>query len=454
MLSSWPVAFWKRRLNCSSFASPSRCSSSVSLSSRSSAACDAMAHALVLAHHEAGLDRELVHREPHRLAGGGLGHTRELEHHASGLHDRDPVLGVALARAHAGLGRLLGDGLVREDVDPHLPATLDVAGHRDTGGFDLAVGDPPGLERLDPVVAEGHPRAALRRCRSSGLAASCGGGPSAASTSSRQSSSSPWNFGASWCWRVRRSISSSSARSRSSSGSASLTSGVASSGELVAPSPSTGVASRRRAATAATGADDPALRALARRLADGHRGFLAGSCPRPPTCTGGSRPCRSRPSRRCDRTWSGPRPGRSRCRRAACAAAPDPRGTTPCGDISAPPRRPLHCTRMPWAPAFIAVCTARFIARRKRDAAGELVGDALRDERGVELGLLDLLDVEVDLRVAGDLEQPGAQAVGLGAAAADDDARDARCRRRRAGGHACARSRPGSTAARSSWLFR
>jgi hypothetical protein len=30
-------------------------------------------------------------------------------------------------------------------------------------------------------------------------------------------------------------------------------------------------------------------------------------------------------------------------------------------------------------------------------AAGELVGDALGDERGVELGLLDLLDVELDL---------------------------------------------------------
>ena len=56
------------------------------------------------------------------------------------------------------------------------------------------------------------------------------------------------------------------------------------------------------------------------------------------------------------------------------------------------------------------------------DAAGELVGDALGDQRGVELGLLDLLDVELDLVVAGDLGEPGAQAVGLGAAAADDDA--------------------------------
>src|SRR5690606_13058836 len=57
----------------------------------------------------------------------------------------------ALARAHAGLGRLLCDGLVREDVDPDLAATLDVAGHGDTGGLDLAGGDPPGLEGLDAV---------------------------------------------------------------------------------------------------------------------------------------------------------------------------------------------------------------------------------------------------------------------------------------------------------------
>ena len=34
------------------------------------------------------------------------------------------------------------------------------------------------------------------------------------------------------------------------------------------------------------------------------------------------------------------------------------------------------------------------------DSPGQLVGDALRDESGVELGLLDLLDVELDLVVA------------------------------------------------------
>ena len=57
------------------------------------------------------------------------------------------------------------------------------------------------------------------------------------------------------------------------------------------------------------------------------------------------------------------------------------------------------------------------------DAVGELVGDALGDQRGVELGLLDLLDVQLDLGVAGHLGEVGAELVGLGAPATDDDAR-------------------------------
>ena len=150
-----------------------------------------------------------------------------------GLHHRDPVLGVALARAHAGLGRLLGDGLVGEDVDPDLPATLDVAGHRDTGGLDLAVGDPARLERLDPVVAERRRACHPWRCRSSGLAASCGDGPCAASACVSVLAPRRGTCGVSWCWRVRRSISSSSARSRSSSGSASFTAAVGLVGDLV-----------------------------------------------------------------------------------------------------------------------------------------------------------------------------------------------------------------------------
>src|SRR6185436_1993712 len=113
-------------------------------------------------HHELGLHGQLVAGEAHRLARQRLGHARQLEHHATRLHNRDPALGRALARAHAGLGRLLRVRLVGEDVDPDLPATLDLARHRDSGGLDLAVGHPAAVERLQPVVAELQARAALR----------------------------------------------------------------------------------------------------------------------------------------------------------------------------------------------------------------------------------------------------------------------------------------------------
>src|SRR6185369_10736946 len=77
------------------------------------------------------------------------------------LDHGDPALGVALPGAHPRLGGLLRVGLVGEDVDPDLAATFDLAGHRDTGGLDLAVGDPAAIDRLQAVLAEGDARVAL-----------------------------------------------------------------------------------------------------------------------------------------------------------------------------------------------------------------------------------------------------------------------------------------------------
>src|SRR5690606_15964547 len=116
----------------------------------------------LLAGHEAGLDGQLLDGALDRGAGHGGIAVGQLEEHAPRLHDRHPALGVALARTHAGLGWLLRHRLVREHVDPDLAAPANVAGHRDAGRFDLAGGDPARLEGLDPVVTEGHLRAALR----------------------------------------------------------------------------------------------------------------------------------------------------------------------------------------------------------------------------------------------------------------------------------------------------
>src|SRR5690606_439680 len=56
------------------------------------------------------------------------------------------------------------------------------------------------------------------------------------------------------------------------------------------------------------------------------------------------------------------------------------------------------------------------------DPAGQLLGHALGDELGIDLGVLDLEDVELNL-LLGQLLKIAADAVRLGAATADDDAR-------------------------------
>src|ERR1700724_120477 len=58
----------------------------------------------------------------------------------------------------------------------------------------------------------------------------------------------------------------------------------------------------------------------------------------------------------------------------------------------------------------------------ERDPAGQLLGDPLGDQLGIDLGVLHLEDVQLDL-LGGQLLQVAADAVRLGAAAADDDTR-------------------------------
>src|SRR6201995_1635648 len=104
---------------------------------------------------------KLVPGEAQRFARQLLGDAGQLEHDLARLHHGDPTLGVALARAHPRPRGLLRVGLVGEDVDPDLPATFDLAGHRDTGGLDLTVGEPTALDCLEPVLTEGDGAAAL-----------------------------------------------------------------------------------------------------------------------------------------------------------------------------------------------------------------------------------------------------------------------------------------------------
>src|SRR5580692_1323169 len=154
-LSSWPVASWKRRLNSSLRASPSRvASSSPSSWARSVALAIRPLLPHVRADHEARLEGQLLNGPLHGRARQLLVDAGQLEQDAARVHHGNPQLGVPLPRAHTGLGRLVGHGLVGEDTDPDLPTTLDVTGHGDTGRLDLARRQPPGLHRLNAEVAE------------------------------------------------------------------------------------------------------------------------------------------------------------------------------------------------------------------------------------------------------------------------------------------------------------
>src|SRR5205807_2301968 len=77
---------------------------------------------LFLSLHDLRLHRELLAGEAERLLRERLRDAGELEHHAPRLDHADPALWRALAGAHPGLGGLLREALVGEDVDPDLAA--------------------------------------------------------------------------------------------------------------------------------------------------------------------------------------------------------------------------------------------------------------------------------------------------------------------------------------------
>src|SRR5574338_1139088 len=108
--SSWLVAAWKRRLNCSRFRSCSCCCSwSSVLTLRSSVAAMLLflsGQRLAEASHHLGLDRQLLGRALERRLGEVAGDAVELEQDAARLDAGDPEFRAALARAHADLGGL------------------------------------------------------------------------------------------------------------------------------------------------------------------------------------------------------------------------------------------------------------------------------------------------------------------------------------------------------------
>src|SRR6185503_19743004 len=156
--SSWLVADWKRRLNCSRFRSPSCCCSWSSLfclrSSIAGILLFLFGQALAEAGHNLGLDRQLLGRARDGFLGKADRDTVELEQDAPRLDAGDPELRAALARAHADFGGLRAHRNVREHANPQTAGALHVARDRGAGRLDLACGDPLRLHGLEAKGAE------------------------------------------------------------------------------------------------------------------------------------------------------------------------------------------------------------------------------------------------------------------------------------------------------------
>src|SRR3954452_18785483 len=156
--SSWLVADWKRRLNCSRFSSVSCvCSWSSVLTVRFSFAAILLfllGQALAQTSNDLGLDRQLLGSARESLLRHRPRHTVELEQDSTGLDPSDPEFGRALARAHADLGGLRAHRNVREDADPEAAGAFHVTRDRAAGRLDLTRGNPLRLHSLEAEGAE------------------------------------------------------------------------------------------------------------------------------------------------------------------------------------------------------------------------------------------------------------------------------------------------------------
>src|SRR5271165_7654972 len=152
VFSSWPVARWKRRLNCSflSFKSSSSSWSTVMARTSSGFIMALLRNAL----NEARLDRQLGGSKRQSLARDLLAHAIDLEQDAAWLDARDPKLGRALAGSHANLERLLRHRHIRIHSDPDAAGTLHMTCQCTSRRLDLAGGDTVRLHRFETILAK------------------------------------------------------------------------------------------------------------------------------------------------------------------------------------------------------------------------------------------------------------------------------------------------------------
>src|SRR5207244_5741357 len=105
---------------------------------------------------EAAAERHLVRHAGQAVAGRRLGDARDLEQDHARLDDGRPVFRLALALAHARLGRDRRHRLVREDADVQPAFAAHRVRRRDTAGLDGLGAQPAAFQGLQAVFAVGH----------------------------------------------------------------------------------------------------------------------------------------------------------------------------------------------------------------------------------------------------------------------------------------------------------
>ena len=188
VFSTWPLARWKRRLNCSFFRLDELVAQLIGalgaeivglgrrLGRRSllrlagflAAAFFAMIFSYDGAGDELGRDGKLGLAQTHRFLGGLQIDAVDLEQDAARLDLGHPEFRRALARAHAHFGGLLGHRHIREDADPDAAGALHLARDGAARGFDLARVQALRLHRLQAIGAEVQRGARLGRRRGCG----------------------------------------------------------------------------------------------------------------------------------------------------------------------------------------------------------------------------------------------------------------------------------------------
>src|ERR1700733_3011030 len=104
--------------------------------------------------YQRGAQWQLVRRQTHRFGCIGQRHAFHLKQNLSRTYHCDPMIGSAFALTHTGFGRLLGDWLVGKHANPNLAAALHEASHGHTAGLDLPVGNPYRLQHFEAEIPE------------------------------------------------------------------------------------------------------------------------------------------------------------------------------------------------------------------------------------------------------------------------------------------------------------